>query len=67
MVRDRARTAEANAQTGAPVTDQLLAYYPATFLERLQQAAEEQASLLGQQTTERLCDEASDGEAPMSS
>ncbi len=62
MVRDRARTAEANAQTGVPVTDTLLAYYPSNFLERLEQAAEQQASLLGQQTAERLCEQAADGE-----
>ncbi len=62
MVRDRARMAEASAQTGVPVSDAELRYYPSNFMERLEQAAEQQASLLGSQTADRLCEQASDGE-----
>lgn len=61
MVRDRARAAEATARTGVPVSEQLLPWYPSTFLERLQQAADDQAAVLGEQTADRLCTQASDG------
>lgn len=61
QVRDRARMAEANAQTLTPVSEQLLAYYPSNFMERLEQAAEQQAALLGEQTADRLCTQAADG------
>ncbi len=55
QVRDRARAAEANAQTGVRVSDAELRYYPSSFMERLEQAAEQQAAVLGQRTAERLC------------
>lgn len=64
QVRDRARAAEANAKTGTSVSDQMLAWYPSTFLERLQAAAEQRATVLAEQTAERLCAEAMDGVVP---
>lgn len=62
QVRDRARMAETSAQTGTPVSDAELRYYPSNFVERLEQAAEQQATLLGEQTADRLCEQAADGE-----
>lgn len=52
-IRDAARMAETNAQTGLPVSDVVVRWYDPDLLTRLQAAADKAATVLGQETAER--------------
>ncbi len=54
VVRDAARSAEANARTGEAVSEVLVRWYHPDFLARLEDRADKLSDRLGDETAERL-------------
>lgn len=59
-VRDAARSAEANAKTGIPISDVIVRWFPIDLVARIEASVDKAASALGADAAERLIGERPD-------